>query len=451
VEALVPRPTFERKHETLGAQVPSGVLRAVWPRPYETAAPFRHSYTSLNGVRGQAQVLDVRNARRTPRRERQGPLRRLAALPQNAELLEERQRVDRERGLAVVPRRVDVVGDALEELRGRSELSPALSSGIANVFSTRCATARRKKYRMAGDWYLYAAAAASGRKVAYVAEALNLHRRHEGARNGLSQPRRACRRGRACASLRRGCNRRQRADARADGRVCGSPAGGVRAAEDEGQTASVEALASSALTVPQDRSESPYYEDAERAMEVFWGDGSPFLELFRRLDLTTVAVPACGHGRHAQHIAARAGELFVIDIHESNIAFSPRAIDRLQKRPVSRKQGVRSASCERESLSAIFCYDAMVHFPPDVIESYLSDTLRVLRRGGLALYHHSNYDAPDSRHYGLNPRARNRMTRAEFGRLAEAAGLEVVVWRLVDWGGVPALDCLTLVRKPNDS
>ena len=36
-------------------------------------------------------------------------------------------------------------------------------------------------YRMAGDWYLYAAAAASGRKVAYVAEPLNLHRRHAGA------------------------------------------------------------------------------------------------------------------------------------------------------------------------------------------------------------------------------------------------------------------------------
>jgi hypothetical protein len=38
-----------------------------------------------------------------------------------------------------------------------------------------------QKYRMAGDWYLYAAAAASGRKVAYVAEPLNLHRRHPGA------------------------------------------------------------------------------------------------------------------------------------------------------------------------------------------------------------------------------------------------------------------------------
>jgi hypothetical protein len=36
-------------------------------------------------------------------------------------------------------------------------------------------------YRMAGDWYLYAAAATGGRKVAYVAEPLNFHRRHAGA------------------------------------------------------------------------------------------------------------------------------------------------------------------------------------------------------------------------------------------------------------------------------
>ena len=37
------------------------------------------------------------------------------------------------------------------------------------------------EYRMAGDWYLYAAAAIGGRNVAYIAEPLNLHRRHVGA------------------------------------------------------------------------------------------------------------------------------------------------------------------------------------------------------------------------------------------------------------------------------
>jgi hypothetical protein len=38
-----------------------------------------------------------------------------------------------------------------------------------------------QKYQMAGDWYLYAATAISGREVAYVAEPLNLHRRHAAA------------------------------------------------------------------------------------------------------------------------------------------------------------------------------------------------------------------------------------------------------------------------------
>jgi hypothetical protein len=38
-------------------------------------------------------------------------------------------------------------------------------------------------YRLAGDWYLYAAGALSGRRVAYVSDPLSVHRRHE---NGVT-------------------------------------------------------------------------------------------------------------------------------------------------------------------------------------------------------------------------------------------------------------------------
>lgn len=183
-------------------------------------------------------------------------------------------------------------------------------------------------------------------------------------------------------------------------------------------------------------------------MGVFWGDGSPFLELFSRLDLTTVAELACGHGRHAEHIVSQAAELFVIDIHESNIVFCRERLAAYDNVRFVVNNGYDLRPLEDRSISALFCYDAMVHFAPDVIRSYLNDTSRVLCRGGLALYHHSNYDAPDSRHYGLNPHARNRMTQTEFVLMAEAAGLEVVESRVLSWGDVPDLDCVTLLRRP---
>ena len=147
---------------------------------------------------------------------------------------------------------------------------------------------------------------------------------------------------------------------------------------------------------------------------------------------------------------ARAGSLVVMDIHESNIEFCRTRLAEHENVQYVVNNGYDLQPFANDSLTAIFCYDAMVHFPGDVVESYLRDTARVLFPGGLALYHHSNYYAPDGGHYGLNPHARNRMTREEFGRLAHATGMEVVESHVIDWGGVPDLDCLTLVRRPDD-
>ncbi len=96
------------------------------------------------------------------------------------------------------------------------------------------------------------------------------------------------------------------------------------------------------------------------------------------------------------------------------------------------------------SVTAIFCYDAIVHFSRDLVASYLKDARRVLKPGGMALLHHSNYFWPDTTvHYGHNPRGRNHMTQALFNEYVADAGLEVVEQILMDWE-LPSLDCLSL-------
>ena len=210
-------------------------------------------------------------------------------------------------------------------------------------------------------------------------------------------------------------------------------------------------LETSALEVARDWVESSYYDDAEDALDAFWAAESPFLELFHRLDLTAVAELACGHGRHAEQVADQCQSLVVMDIHESNVEFCrSRLADRENVQCIV-NNGYDLRPLEDHSLTAIFCYDAMVHFPRDVVELYLRDTARVLRPGGLALYQHSNYDATDDRHYGLNPHAQPDYLRLLLGRLAQAAGLEVVESRVIDSGDVSELDCLTLVRQPDES
>ena len=92
----------------------------------------------------------------------------------------------------------------------------------------------------------------------------------------------------------------------------------------------------------------------------------------------------------------------------------------------------------------------MVHFPPEVVESYLLDLARVLVPGGRALFQVSNYDAPRGGHYGANPHARNHMTAELLTRLVAAAGLTLAHSQVIGWGGeagVPDLDRVVLLRR----
>ena len=138
-----------------------------------------------------------------------------------------------------------------------------------------------------------------------------------------------------------------------------------------------------------------------------------------------------------------------MDIHEDNLTFCQQRLGHRPNLEIYRNSGFDFKPVEAKSLTAIFCYDAMVHFSPDIVASYLKDTARVLRPGGMALFHHSNYDAPPGRPYGQSPHARNHMTEGLFREYVAQAGLQMIkTGRLLGWGGEPDLDRLTLVGRP---
>ena len=91
-----------------------------------------------------------------------------------------------------------------------------------------------------------------------------------------------------------------------------------------------------------------------------------------------------------------------------------------------------------------------VHFDSDVIRAYLRETARVLRRGGRALFHHSNYGDNPGGDVHDNPRWRNFMTENLFQHYAAKCGLRYLASQVLDWDGHPALDCLTLLELPVD-
>ncbi|MCF7997276.1 MAG: class I SAM-dependent methyltransferase [Chromatiaceae bacterium] len=208
-------------------------------------------------------------------------------------------------------------------------------------------------------------------------------------------------------------------------------------------------LEASVKIVAEPWDQSPYYEDAERFTGLFWDEGTLFRQRFSMLQLDTVVELACGHGRHAEQILDQCGQLILMDVFNENLDICRQRLGENQTIRYIHSNGYNFEPVSDESVSSIFCYDAMVHFSSDIIASYLHDAHRILRPGGQMLLHHSNYDTGgNNQHYGLNPHARNHMTYALFQTLAEQAGLNIISSNPLDWGGEKELDRLSLLLKP---
>lgn len=213
-------------------------------------------------------------------------------------------------------------------------------------------------------------------------------------------------------------------------------------------------ISSRTASIADDWKVSDYYDLAEcdESIDAFWRAGWPFRRLFDGLDTRVAIDLACGHGRHSAKLLdlrGKAQNLYLLDVNQENVDFC-------NSRFAGRRgvRAYRNSGCDFDvvtdsAASAIFCYDAMVHFEYDAVLSYVSDAFRVLSRGGRALFHHSNFDSAPGADYKQNPHWRNFMSKNLFAHAASRAGLKVIEQVTIDWAGVPNLDCLSLLEKPS--
>lgn len=200
-------------------------------------------------------------------------------------------------------------------------------------------------------------------------------------------------------------------------------------------------------TVKQAWENSTYYADAEKWLYLFWDKNTHFRRLFDQLNLENVVELACGYGRHSEQVAPTAGKLTLVDVFEGNLEKCRIRLSRFDNVTCYLGSGLGFTPIESNKTTAIFCYDAMVHFSMNIILSYLKDTSRILCPGGLALYHHSNNSGPILEHYGMQPHARNVMNFDLFSQTVSQLKLQIVESVVIDWGGVKGLDRITLLKK----
>lgn len=193
-----------------------------------------------------------------------------------------------------------------------------------------------------------------------------------------------------------------------------------------------------------------YFDSAERpdSLDTFWRKDSPFYRLFSKLNLENVVELACGHGRHVPQYINQAGQITLVDILEKNIQICRERFADFPQVSYYKNNGSDFADLPGNHYTALFTYDSMVHFESIDVYYYLQDTYRILRPGGMALFHHSNntHDYKQSFNNSVHG-ARSYMSAQLFAHYAHRTGLSIVTQQPIDWG-LPNLDCLTLVEKP---
>jgi SAM-dependent methyltransferase len=190
-----------------------------------------------------------------------------------------------------------------------------------------------------------------------------------------------------------------------------------------------------------------YFADAETAIQTEWDE--TIWPLIKDFEFDSVLELAPGAGRNTEKLCGVSKKIWAVD-------FNAYAIEQTRER-----LGSSYGGCDIEyhvnngsdismiadgSISAIYCWDAAVHFDKAILNNYIPEFARVLREGGKGFVHHSNLGESAHKNIKKNPQWRSNMSKEGFAEICETNGLRVVTQADVPWRDV--IDCITVFEKP---
>jgi len=164
-------------------------------------------------------------------------------------------------------------------------------------------------------------------------------------------------------------------------------------------------------------------------------------------DLSRTMDFAGGRGRNtielkrigAQHVT-------MVDVNPENIASCKVELEAIRGVFVALNNGYDLRVFEDASFTHIHTFDAMVHFDMELVIAYVAEFARILRSGGTALVHHSNYTGNPGGDFKDNPDWRNFMSALIFKHIALRAGFNVLDQQIIPWHSQD-IDCISVLRK----
>jgi SAM-dependent methyltransferase len=190
---------------------------------------------------------------------------------------------------------------------------------------------------------------------------------------------------------------------------------------------------------------SAYFDAAERDLDTHWRNIiGPMVDGLPR---PTVLDLASGHGRNAQRLADGAQQVYCVDVNPENIAFLNHRFKGDARFTIVRNNGADLSFIANDSIELFYCFDAMVHFDLEIVQSYIKEAFRVIGAGGHAFVHVSNFTGNPGGDFRDNPHWRNFMSFDILKHLAVKSGFRVIHAKTIAWGNTPDLDCAFLLRK----
>jgi SAM-dependent methyltransferase len=194
------------------------------------------------------------------------------------------------------------------------------------------------------------------------------------------------------------------------------------------------------------------WSDAWGSTEIAWKT-SVFPRIHAFLDVGVILEIGSGFGRWTHYLQRHAQRMFAVDISPKCIAFCKQRFADLPHVKCFVNDGMTLSKIKNKSVDFLFSFDSLVHADPPVLESYLHEAGRKLKRDAVGFIHHSNLGSypgelrpgkpADDEHW------RSRTMTAELFRgYCSAAGLRCVRQELINWGGTKRLgDCFSTFVK----
>ncbi len=193
-----------------------------------------------------------------------------------------------------------------------------------------------------------------------------------------------------------------------------------------------------------------YFQNAERDIDAQWKE--IIWPLIREFDFTAVLELAPGAGRNTEKLCSLSKKIYAVDYNEY-------ALDRCRKRLGESFQGCEIIYCcnngsdlrmiPDKGISAVYSWDAMVHFDKSIIADYIAEFARILGPGGRGFIHHSDLGEKANKSIRRNPMGRSNASREFVAAECARNGLAVALQKDLPWGDI--CDCVTIFMNRQDA